>query len=123
MVGVNELTDLKCRKREILEPLLILLAPYAPHISEELWHQLGHETTILDATFPKFEQQYVTETTKEYPVSINGKMRTLINIDLDAAQEQVQEIVLANDVVKRWMEDKPLKKFIFVKGKMINVVI
>ena len=123
MVGVNELTDLKCRKREILEPLLILLAPYAPHISEELWHQLGHETTILDSTFPKFEQQYVTETTKEYPVSINGKMRTLINIDLDAVQEQVQEMVLANDVVQRWMEGKPMKKFIFVKGKMINIVI
>jgi leucyl-tRNA synthetase len=123
MVCVNELTDLKCHKQEILEPLLILLTPYAPHISEELWHQLGNSTTILDAAFPKFEPQYVMETTKEYPVSINGKMRTLIVLDLNATQEDVQQIVLANPVVQKWMEGKEVKKFIFVKGKMVNVVI
>jgi leucyl-tRNA synthetase len=123
MVCVNELTDLKCHKQEILEPLLILLTPYAPHISEELWHQLGNSTTILDAAFPKFEPQYVMETTKEYPVSINGKMRTQIVLDLNATQEDVQQIVLANPVVQKWMEGKELKKFIFVKGKMVNVVI
>ncbi len=123
MVCVNELTDLKCHKREVLEPLLVLLAPYAPHISEELWHQLGHDTTILDAAFPKFEEKYLIETTKEYPVSVNGKLRTQINLDLNATQEQVQEIVLANAVVQKWMEGKPLKKFIFVKGKMVNVVV
>jgi leucyl-tRNA synthetase len=123
MVCVNELTDLKCHKQEILEPLLILLTPYAPHISEELWHQLGNSTTILDAAFPKFEPQYVMETTKEYPVSINGKMRTQIVLDLNATQEDVQQIVLANPVVQKWMEGKEVKKFIFVKGKMVNVVI
>jgi leucyl-tRNA synthetase len=123
MVCVNELTDLKCHKQEILEPLLILLTPYAPHISEELWHQLGNSTTILDAAFPKFEPQYVMETTKEYPVSINGKMRTQIVLDLNVTQEDVQQIVLANPVVQKWMEGKELKKFIFVKGKMVNVVI
>jgi leucyl-tRNA synthetase len=123
MVCVNELTDLKCHKQEILESLLILLTPYAPHISEELWHQLGNSTTILDAAFPKFEPQYVMETTKEYPVSINGKMRTQIVLDLNATQEEVQQIVLANPVVQKWMEGKEVKKFIFVKGKMVNVVI
>jgi leucyl-tRNA synthetase len=123
MVCVNELTDLKCHKREVLEPLLILLTPYAPHVAEELWHQAGHQSTILDAAFPKFEEKYLVETTKEYPVSINGKMRTLINIDLNATQDQVQEIVLGNSVVQKWMEGKPVKKLIFVKGKMINVVI
>jgi leucyl-tRNA synthetase len=123
MVCVNELTDLKCHKQEILEPLLILLTPYAPHISEELWHQLGNSTTILDAAFPKFEPQYVMETTKEYPVSINGKMRTQIVLDLNVTQEDVQQIVLANPVVQKWMEGKEVKKFIFVKGKMVNVVI
>jgi leucyl-tRNA synthetase len=123
MVCVNELTDLKCHKREVLEPLLILLAPYAPHISEELWHQLGNDTSILDAAFPKFEGQYVLETTKEYPVSVNGKLRTQINLDLNATQEQVQEIVLANPVVQKWIEGKPVKKFIFVKGKMVNLVV
>ena len=123
MVCVNELTDLKCNKQEILEPLLVLLAPYAPHISEELWHQLGNTTTVLDASYPKFESQYVVETTKEYPVSINGKMRTQMVLDLNASQQEVEKLVLANPVVQKWMEGKALKKFIFVKGKMVNVVV
>ncbi len=123
MVCVNELTDLKCHKREILEPLLILLTPYAPHISEELWHQLGNTTSILDAPFPKFESSYLVEATKEYPVSINGKLRTTMVLDLAATPEQVQEEVLQNAVVQKWMEGKPLKKFIFVKNKMVNVVV
>jgi len=123
MVCVNELTDLKCHKGEILESLLILLAPYAPHVSEELWQHLGNTSTILDAAFPKLEQQYLVETSKEYPVSINGKMRTQINLDLNASQDEVQEIVSANPVVQKWMEGKALKKFIFVKGKMVNLVI
>ncbi|RYZ56707.1 MAG: leucine--tRNA ligase, partial [Chitinophagaceae bacterium] len=123
MVCVNELTDLKCHKKEILEPLLILLTPYAPHISEELWHQLGNTTSILDASYPKFESSYLVESTKEYPVSINGKLRTTMVLDLAATQEQVQEVVLQHEVVQKWMEGKPLKKLIFVKGKMINVVV
>lgn len=123
MVCVNELTDLKCHKKEILEPLLILLAPYAPHIAEELWHQLKNASTVLDASFPKLEAKYLVETTKEYPISVNGKLRTTINIDLNAAQPQVEEIVLANPIVQKWIEGKQPKKIIFVKGKMVNVVI
>jgi leucyl-tRNA synthetase len=123
MVCVNELTDLKCHKKEVLEPILILLAPYAPHIAEELYHQLGNANTVVDAAFPTFDPQYLVETSKEYPVSINGKLRTQIVLDLDASQEQVQEIALANPVVQKWMEGKPLKKFIFVKGKMVNIVV
>jgi leucyl-tRNA synthetase len=123
MVCVNELTDLKCHKKEVLEQLLIILTPYAPHVSEELWNTLGNSGSILDASFPKFNPSYLVETTKEYPVSINGKMRTTLVLDLNATQEQVQEIVMQNEVVKKWMEDKPMKKFIFVKGKMVNVVV
>jgi leucyl-tRNA synthetase len=123
MVCVNELTDLKCHKNEILQPLLILLAPYAPHISEELWHQIGNASTILEASLPKLEEKYLVETTKEYPVSVNGKLRTTINIDLNAAQPQVEEIVLANPVIQKWIEGKPPKKIIYVKGKMVNVVV
>jgi leucyl-tRNA synthetase len=123
MVCVNDLTDLKCHKKEILVPLLILLTPYAPHISEELWHELGNKTTILDATFPKLEAKYLVETAKEYPISVNGKLRTTINIDLNAAQPQVEEIVLANPVIQKWIEGKQPKKIIYVKGKMVNVVI
>jgi leucyl-tRNA synthetase len=100
-----------------------LLAPYAPHISEELWHQLGNASTVLDAPFPKLEEKYLVETAKEYPISVNGKLRTTINIDLNAAQPQVEEIVLANPVVQKWIEGKQPKKIIYVKGKMVNVVV
>jgi leucyl-tRNA synthetase len=123
MVCVNELTDLKCIKKEILEPLLIMLAPYAPHVSEELWHELGNTTTITNAFYPKYQEKYTVESTKEYPVSINGKLRTTIVINLNASQQEVEEIVMANDVVKKWTDEKPVKKFIFVKGKMVNVVV
>ena len=123
MVCVNELTDLKCHKREVLEPLLILLASYAPHVSEELWHQLGNNTTVIDAVFPKFESKHLVETTKEYPISVNGKLRTTIILDLNATQAQVEEIVLANPVIQKWMEGKAAKKIIYVKGKMVNVVV
>jgi leucyl-tRNA synthetase len=136
MICVNELNDLKCNKREILEPLVIMLTPYAPHIAEELYQQLaaatplvaqqreaGGELTVLDAKFPTFEPKYIIESSKEYPVSINGKVRTNISIALDATQEQVEGIVLSNELIQKWIEGKPVKKFIFVKGKMINVVI
>ena len=123
MVCVNELTDLKCHKKEILEPLLIVLNPYAPHVTEELWHQLGNTTTILDANFPKFDPRFLVESSKEYPISVNGKLRTTINIDLSALQPQVEEIVLANAIVQKWLEGKTPKKIIYVKGKMVNVVV
>lgn len=123
MIATNDLTDLKCHKREILEPLVILLVPYAPHISEELWHLLGHSSSVVDATYPKFEEKYVRESSKTYPVAINGKTRTELIIALDATQQQVEELVLANDIVKKWMEGKPPKKVIYVKNKMVNVVV
>ncbi len=123
MICVNELADLKSHKKEILQPLLILLTPYAPHIAEELWNLLGNTSSILNAAFPAFEASYVTESSKEYPVSINGKLRTTIVIGLDIEQGEVEEIVLNNDVVQKWMEGKTPKKIIFVKGKMVNVVI
>jgi leucyl-tRNA synthetase len=123
MIAVNELSDLKCHKREVLEPVLVLLAPYAPHIAAELWHLLGNTSSILDAPYPKFEQKYVTESSKEYPISINGKLRTTMVIALDAAQADVEALVLENEVVQKWLEGKAPKKIIFVKGKMVNVVI
>jgi leucyl-tRNA synthetase len=123
MIAVNELTDLKCYKKEVLEKLLVLLTPYAPHISEELWQQLGNSGSILDASYPKLEEKYLVESSKEYPVSVNGKLRTTMNLSLDAAQPEVEKLVLENEVVKKWLEGKPPKKIIFVKGKMINVVI
>jgi len=123
MICVNELADLKCNKKAILEQVLILLTPYAPHISEELWHQLGNEGSILNATFPLFEASYVQESSKDYPVSINGRVRANINLPIDMESEEAQKIVLANELVQKWLEGKAVKKFIFVKGRMINVVI
>ncbi len=123
MMCVNELTDMKCHKREILEPLLVMLCPYAPHVSEELWHQLGNTSTIIDAAFPKLEEQYLVESSKEYPVSINGKLRTTMQIDLSAEHTEVEEMVMANTVIQKWLDGKLPKKIIFVKGKMVNVVV
>lgn len=123
MIVTNELTDLKCHKRKILEPLLILLAPYAPHIAAELWSLLGNTMAVLDAAYPTFEEKYVKESSKAYPVAINGKTRTELTIALDATQQQVEELVQADEIVKKWLEGKPPKKIIYVKNKMINVVV
>lgn len=123
MVCVNELTDLKCHKRKILVPLAVLLSPYAPHIAEELYHQAGNTTSVVDATFPELNTDYLIETQKEYPVSINGKLRTIIPISLDASLQEVEKIAIENEVIQKWIADKPVKKVIFVKNKMINIVI
>ena len=123
MVCVNELSDLHTHNKAILEPLVVLLAPYAPHVAEELWHVLGNEGSVVNAPFPAWNASYLTESAKEYPVSINGKLRTTISFSLTATQDEVEQVTLQNEVVKKWTEDKPIKKFIFVKGKMINVVV
>ncbi len=123
MVCVNELTDLKCHKKEVLSQLLILLTPYAPHISEELWSALGNAGSVLDAAYPQYNEQYLVESEKEYPISINGKMRTTINIATSAEQPEVEQIVLANEIVQKWLEGKDPKKIVFVKNRMVNVVV
>ncbi len=123
MIAVNELSDLKCTKKEILEQLLILLTPYAPHVSEELWSLLGNSGSILDASFPVFEEKYVKESAKTYPVAINGKTRAELTISLDVTQQEVEAIVLGDATVQKWLEGKQPKKIIYVKNKMINVVI
>lgn len=123
MIGVNELSDLKTHQRSILEKLAVSLAAFAPHIAEELWHILGKEGTVLDAQWPAVEEKYLVETTKMYPVAINGKTRTEMSIALDATQQQVEEMVLEDAVVKKWLEGKQPRKIIYVKNKMINLVV
>ena len=123
MIGVNELTEGKTHKKEVLEKLLIILTPYAPHVSEELWSLLGNEGSILDAPYPAVEEKYLVESAKNYPIAINGKTRTELNIALDATQSQVEELVLADETVKKWLDGHAPKKIIYVKNKMINVVI
>lgn len=123
MICVNELTVLHCHKRKILQPILILLTPYAPHVSEELWHVLGNKDSVLDSTFPKYNENYLQENNINYPVAVNGKTRTDITFPSDAPQEDMEKEVLANEVVQKWIDGKPVKKVIVVKGRMINVVV
>jgi leucyl-tRNA synthetase len=123
MICVNELNELKCRKKAILLPLLVMLAPYAPHITEELWQLAGQAGSVLDASYPEFREEYVRESAKAYPVAINGKTRTEITIGLEASQAEVEEIILANELVQKWLEGKAPKKIVYVKNRMINVVI
>lgn len=123
MICINELSSLKCNKRIILEPLLVLLCPYAPHVSAELWQLLGNTSGILEAAYPVFEEQYVKESAFTYPIAVNGKTRTEMGFALDADTVIIEQEVLANEVVQRWMEGKPLKKVVIVKGRMINVVV
>ena len=121
MIAVGELGA--CHKRAILEPLAVVICPFAPHLAEELWHRLGHDTSDINATFPTLEPRYLIESTKKYPVAVNGKMRVEMEFALDAEQAEVEREVLANDTILKWTEGNAPKKFIYVKGKMINVVI
>jgi len=124
MIAVNELTDLKCKNRQILEDMVIILSPYAPHICEELWVLLGNEAGTLSYTaFPTFKPEYLVEDEFAYPVSINGKMKMNLNLSLTLAQPEVESILLADEQFLKFLDGKPTKKIIFVKGKIINVVV
>ena len=123
MICVNELSSLNCHKRAILEPLVIVICPFAPHIAEELWQQLGKAGSVVDAPFPEYEGRYVTDNTKKYPVAVNGKTRIEMEFPLDAEQDVIEREVLGDETIKKWLEGKEPKKFIYVKGKMINVVV
>jgi leucyl-tRNA synthetase len=123
MICVNELVSLKTNKRQILEPLVIALAPFAPHIAEELWEKLGHDKTVFDASFPKYNEEYLRENSFEYPISINGKVRAKMEFALDMPKEDIEKVVLASDIVQKWSEGKPPKKVIVVQGRIVNVVL
>jgi leucyl-tRNA synthetase len=123
MVAVNELQSNKCKKRAILEPLVVLLAPFAPHIAEELWHLMGNQSSVHQAAWPRFNPEYLVEQAFNYPVSINGKTRTSIMFALDASNAEMEAAVFAHPEVVKWMDGKPLKKLIIVKGRIINVVV
>jgi leucyl-tRNA synthetase len=123
MICCNELSSLKCNKRSILEPLVIALSPYAPHVTEELWEKLGHSTSILNAAFPAFDKQYLVENSFEYPISINGKVRVKMNFALDMPKEDIEKLVMASEIVQKWTDGKAPKKVIIVPGKIVNVVI
>lgn len=123
MICTNELTALKCNKRAILEPLVIAIAPYAPHIAEELWHLLGHNDSVTAATFPQWEEKYLIENSFEYPVSFNGKVRFKLSMPLTATQAEIEAAVKAAPEAGKWLEGKEIRKMIIVPNKIVNVVI
>ncbi|AZJ34261.1 leucine--tRNA ligase [Tenacibaculum singaporense] len=122
MIAVNELTAQKCNKREILEPLLVLISPYAPHIAEELWSQLGHTESISTVAFPKFEEKHLVESSKNYPVSFNGKMRFTLELPLDMSKDEIEKTVMAHEKTQQQLQGREPKKVIIVPGKIINIV-
>jgi leucyl-tRNA synthetase len=121
MIAVNELGAQKCTSREILEPLLVLISPYAPHISEELWEQLGHNTSISTEAYPIFDESHLVESSKVYPVSFNGKMRFTMELPLDLSKDEIEKIVMADERTQKQLDGKTPKKVIIVPGKIINL--
>jgi len=122
MIAVNELTAQKCTSRDILQPLLILVSPYAPHIAEELWHQLGNEMSISTAPFPVFEEKHLVESSKNYPISFNGKMRFTLELPLDMSKDEIEKTVMAHEKTQEQLQGRTPKKVIIVPGKIVNIV-
>ena len=122
MIAVNELTALKCNKRAILEPLAIVIEPYAPHIAEELWNKLGHTTSISTVDFPIFEPKHLVESSKEYPISFNGKMRFTMELSLDLNKDEIEAAVMAHEKTQAQLQGRTPKKVIVVPGKIVNIV-
>jgi len=122
MIAVNELTAEKCNSRQILEPLAILMSPYAPHIAEELWEKLGHSESISTAPFPKFDASHLVESSKAYPISFNGKMRFTMELSMDLSKDEIEKAVMAHEKTVGYLEGRTPKKVIVVPGKIVNIV-
>ena len=122
MICVNELTAQNCNQREVLEPLTVLIAPYAPHIAEELWEKLGNAESITTAEYPEYEEKFLVESTKNYPVSFNGKMRFTMELPMDMSREEIEKNVLNDDRTKNQLDGSTPKKVIVVPGKIVNIV-
>ncbi len=123
MICVNELSSLKCHKKSILEPLAIIISPYAPHIAEELWSLMGNDRSIVHASFPQFKEEHLVEDVHEYPVSINGKVRVRLALSLSLSKEDIEKAAMENEVVQKWLDGKPPKKVIVVPNKIVNIVL
>ena len=122
MIAVNELSIQKCNSKEVLAPLLILLSPYAPHISEELWSKLGNKESISTASFPKFEEKFLKEDIKKYPISFNGKMRFTLELPLSLSKDEIESVIMSHEKTIHYLEGKTPKKVIIVPGKIVNIV-
>ena len=123
MICVNELTSLQCHNRAVLSDLVLIIAPYAPHIAEELWEALGNRQSIVHASFPEYNEQFLIEEEHEYPVSVNGKMRAKMKFPMDMSKEEIETQVLASEQIQKWTAGKTPKKVIIVPQKIVNVVV
>ena len=123
MIAVNELTELKCSKKQILEPLVVLLSPFAPHIAEELWQKLGHSDTVTYAEFPEFRSELAAEASVTYPVQFNGKMRFTFDMPKSAAPAEVEAAVRSHEQTSKWVGDGNIVKVIVVPGRIVNIVV
>ena len=122
MIAVNEFSAQKCNSREVLEPLAILISPYAPHIAEELWSKLGHSESIATVSFPKFDEKHLVESSKEYPISFNGKMRFTLELSLDLTKDEIESAVMSHEKTAQYLEGRTPKKVTIVPGKIVNIV-
>ena len=123
MICINELSALKCNNRLILEQLLVLISPFAPHFAEELWSQIGTTKSIIDEKYPEFDKKYLIESEKNYPVSFNGKVRFTLELSLDLAKDEIEKLVLENEKTISQLKGSNPKKVIVVPGKIINIVV
>ena len=122
MIAVNELTAQKCASKDILEPLLVLISPYAPHIAEELWSQLGNTESISTTPFPEFDASHLVESSKNYPISFNGKMRFTLELPMDMSKDKIEATVMSHEKTIAQLEGRIPKKVIVVPGKIVNIV-
>ena len=122
MIAVNEFTSQKCNSKEVLEPFVILISPYAPHIAEELWSKLGNSESISTVLFPVFEEKYLVENNKVYPISFNGKMRFTMELSLDLSKDEIESAVMSHEKTQHYLEGRTPKKVIIVPGKIVNIV-
>jgi leucyl-tRNA synthetase len=123
IIAVNELTALKTDKKEILEPLIVLISPFAPHMAEELWHRAGRNESVEYAPYPQYDEKYLKAATKEYPVSFNGKVRFKLQLPADATKEEIEKAVMQHEKTAKYLEGKTPKKVIVVPGRIVNIVV
>jgi leucyl-tRNA synthetase len=123
MVATNDLKKAKCSSKTVLEQMVVLIAPFAPFVAEELWHQLGNETSVFEASFPVFEEQYLVEDSITYPISINGKKRAMADFDANASKEDIEKAALELEEIQKWIEGKTVRKIIVVPKRMVNIVV
>jgi len=123
MITVNELISLDCKSRDVLEPLLIVLSPFAPHICEEIWEQIGNTESITFSSFPEYIESYLKDNTKIYPVSINGKLKYKIELSTDLTKEEIEKVILSDDNFIKKLDGNQPKRIIVIPGKIINFVV